>query len=237
MITSKSEEAVKLALQIIRERVDTFGVSESVVQRQGLTGSRIIVQLPGVEDTDRVKRLIEGTAKLELKLVLAGPAPTREALLAASNGQVPPGAEVLPHTGVREDGSSFTEYLLVSRSAIISGDELQSASRTVDEYGRPAVNFNIQSGSAEKFGRFTEANIGIRVLQLFLMPKFNRIPQFRRASATPESSPDNLQLKKQMILVSCFSQEHFLQVCASLNNVWSDLHWDWIPFVKASQHA
>ena len=113
VINSKGEEALKLALQIIRERVDTFGVSESIVQRQGLTGSRVIVQLPGVEDTDRVKRLIEGTAKLELKLVTAGPAPTREGLLAAQKGQVPPGAEVLPHTGVRDDGSAFTEYLLV----------------------------------------------------------------------------------------------------------------------------
>jgi preprotein translocase subunit SecD len=160
VISSKGEEAVKLALQIIRERVDTFGVSEAVVQRQGLTGGRVIVQLPGVEDTDRVKRLIEGTAKLELKLVTSGPSPTREALLAPTNGQAPPGAEVLPHTGVRQDGSAFTEYLLVSRSAIISGDELQSATRSADEYGRPAVSFNIQSGSAEKFGRFTESNIG-----------------------------------------------------------------------------
>jgi preprotein translocase subunit SecD len=160
VINTKSEEAVKLALQIIRERVDTFGVSETVVQRQGLTGGRIIVQLPGVEDTDRVKKLIEGSAKLELKLVTGGPAPTREALLAASSGQVQPGTEVLPHSGVRDDGSAFTEYLLVSRSAIISGDELQSAARSVDEYGRPAVSFNIQSVSADKFGRFTESNIG-----------------------------------------------------------------------------
>lgn len=160
VINSKSEDAVKLALQIIRERVDKFGVAEPVVQRQGLTGGRVIIQLPGVEETDRVKKLIEGTAKLELKLVTAGPVPTREALLASFNGQVPPGQEVITHTGISQDGSAFTEYLLIQRTSIISGDELQSASRTVDEYGRPAVGFNIQSSSADKFGRFTEANIG-----------------------------------------------------------------------------
>ncbi len=175
VINSKGEEALKLALQIIRERVDTFGVSESVVQRQGLTGSRVIVQLPGVEDTDRVKRLIEGTAKLELKLVTAGPAPTREALLAAQNGQAPPGTEVLPHNGVRDDGSAFAEYLLVNRSAVISGEELQSAARSVDEYGRPAVSFNIKSGSAEKFGRFTESNIG-KSLAIVLDSKVQSYP-------------------------------------------------------------
>lgn len=160
VIQSKSENAVKLALQIIRERVDKFGVSEPVVQRQGLAGGRIIIQLPGVEETDRVKKLIEGTAKLDLKLVTAGPSTSREALLAQTNGVPPPGQEVVTHTGISQNGASFTEYLLVQKTAIISGEELQSAQRSSDSYGRPAVSFSIQSASADKFGRFTEANIG-----------------------------------------------------------------------------
>jgi preprotein translocase subunit SecD len=160
VVQSKSENAVKLALQIIRERVDKFGVSEPVVQRQGFNGGRIIIQLPGVEETDRVKKLIEGTAKLELKLVTGGPSTSREALLAQTNGVPPPGQEVVTHTGINQNGSSFTEYLLVQKSAIISGEELQSAQRSSDSYGRPAVSFTIQSNSADKFGRFTEANIG-----------------------------------------------------------------------------
>ena len=175
VINSKSEEAVKLALQIIRERVDQFGVSERVVQRQGLQGGRVIIQLPGVEDTERVKKLIEGTAKLELKLVMAGPAATRETLLAATNGQIPPGAEVLPHTAVQENGSTRTEYLLITKTAIISGEELQTANRSADEYGRPAVSFTIQSSSADKFGRFTEANMG-KSLAIVLDQKVQSYP-------------------------------------------------------------
>lgn len=159
-INTRSEDAVKLAIQIIRERVNQFGVTEPIVQRQGLSGGRVIIQLPGVEDTDRVKNLIQGTARLELKLVTSGPTPTQAALLAGSNGVAPPGSEVLTHSGLRNDGSSFTEYLLVQRQAIISGEELQSAGRSSDEYGRPAVSFTIQSGSADKFGKFTESNIG-----------------------------------------------------------------------------
>src|SRR5215471_5234130 len=69
VISKKSEQAVDQAVRIIRERVDKFGVSEAVVQREGISGGRVLIQLPGVEDTDRVKKLIEGTAKLELKLV------------------------------------------------------------------------------------------------------------------------------------------------------------------------
>jgi preprotein translocase subunit SecD len=160
VVKKKSEDAVELAINIIRERVNTFGVAESVVQRQGLTGGRVIIQLPGVEDTERVKKLIEGTARLELKLVLVGPAPSREALLSASNNQVPPGADVLIHNGVRDDGTSFTEYLQVQKQAVISGEELQAAVRTVDQYGRPAVSFTLTSSAGQKFGRFTEANIG-----------------------------------------------------------------------------
>lgn len=160
VIKNKSEQAVDQAVKIIRERVNTFGVTEPVVQRQGLTGSRIIIQLPGVEDTDRVKTLIEGTARLELKLVVAGPSPSREALLTPAGGIEPAGTEVLPHTGLREDGSSFTDYYLVQRQAIVSGDELRSAIRESDQYGRPAVGFTLTSPAGKKFGDFTEANIG-----------------------------------------------------------------------------
>lgn len=160
VISSKSEDAVQQAIRIVRERVNRFGVAESVVQRQGLTGSRLIIQLPGVEDTERVKELIAGTARLELKLVIGGPAPTRELLLSASKGEVPAGTEVVPHVSVEPDGSTKTEYLLLQNPPIIAGEELQSASRTVDQFGRPAVNFNLTSAAGNKFGNFTEKNIG-----------------------------------------------------------------------------
>ncbi len=160
VIQNKSEQAVEQAIKIVRERVNRFGVTEPVVQRQGLTGGRVIIQLPGVEDTDRVKKLIEGTARLELKLVVGGPSPTQELLLAATKGELPPGNEVVSRISVEKDGSTRTEYFLLQSQAIISGEELQSANRTVDQYGRPAVNFNLTSAAGSKFGRFTEANIG-----------------------------------------------------------------------------
>jgi preprotein translocase subunit SecD len=155
VINTRAEEAVNLAIRIIRERVDRFGVAEPIVQRQGLTGSRIIIQLPGVEDTDRVKDLIESTARLELRLVTAGPAPSQEAM-----GSVPEGSEVLSHSEVGPDGRTVQNYYAVQKSAIVSGEELQSASRTTDQYGRPAVNFTLTSDAGRRFGDFTEANRG-----------------------------------------------------------------------------
>jgi preprotein translocase subunit SecD len=163
IIKSKSDQAVEQAVRIIRERVNQYGVTEPLVQREGLSGGRVIIQLPGVEDTERVKSLIEGTARLELKLVTGGPASSPEALSAGTGGQVPAGQEVVPHKEVRQDGSTTTEYFLVQKQAIISGEELQSAQRGSDQYGRPAVNFSLTSSAGDKFGRFTESNMGKRL--------------------------------------------------------------------------
>src|SRR5262249_14889602 len=172
VISKKSDQAVEQAVRIIRERVDKFGVAEAVVQREGISGGRVLIQLPGVEDTDRVKKLIEGTAKLELKLVTGGPASAPETLM--QNGQVPAGQQILPHTALQQDGSSRTDYLLVQQQAIISGEELQSANRSSDTYGRPAVSFTLQSSAGDKFGRFTEANKG----KSLAIVRDNKVPSY-----------------------------------------------------------
>jgi preprotein translocase subunit SecD len=170
VINARSEEAVNLAIRIIRERVNRFGVTEPIVQRQGLTGSRIIVQLPGVEDTDRVKDLIQNTARLELRLVTAGPVSSSQALTT-----VPEGSENLVHSEVGSDGRTVQNHYSVQKVAIISGEELQSANRTTDEYGRPAVNFTLKSAAGKKFGDFTEANRG-RALAIVLDNKIQSAP-------------------------------------------------------------
>ena len=92
---SVEDGAVRQALQTIRNRIDEYGVSEPVIQRQGLNGDRILVQLPGVENPERVKRLLRNTALLELKLVIAGPAASRQELLDQYDGTLPVGSEIL----------------------------------------------------------------------------------------------------------------------------------------------
>ncbi len=153
--------AVKQALETIRNRVDQFGVSEPVIQRQGIEGQRILVQLPGVDDPGRVKELISNTAFLELKEVLAGPAQDRQSLLAKYNGTPPADGEVL--LGDRKDLDGRTvgkEYYLVRKAAIVSGRELRSARRSQDQYGQPAVSFSLIPAAASKFGTYTGSHIG-----------------------------------------------------------------------------
>ncbi len=155
------DRAVKEALNTIRNRVDQFGVAEPRIQRQGIEGNRILVQLPGVDDPGRVKDLIGKTALLELKEVIAGPSSDRQALLAKFGGKVPPDAEVLTGDEKDMDGNVIgKQYYLVRRAAIVSGRELRSARRSQDQYGQPAVSFTLIASAAHKFAQFTGSHIG-----------------------------------------------------------------------------
>jgi preprotein translocase subunit SecD len=102
------DQAVRQALVTIRNRVDAFGVAEPVIQRQGLGGNRIVLQLPGIDDPERVKELIKSTALLEFRLVAypdsGGPALDREAILAHYGGVLPDTVEVFEQDLVDRDG-------------------------------------------------------------------------------------------------------------------------------------
>ncbi|MDX2438559.1 MAG: protein translocase subunit SecD [Acidobacteriota bacterium] len=156
--------AVRSSLETIWNRVDQFGVAEPVIQRQGIDSDRILVQLPGVDDPARVKDLISSTAFLEFQEVVGGPMPDRQTLLTSIGGIVPSDSEIV--AGDREgiDGAVIgTDYYLLKKAAIISGQELRSARRSQDEYGQPVVNFATQPHAADKFGQYTGSHIGTRM--------------------------------------------------------------------------
>ncbi len=155
--------ATRQALETIRNRIDQFGVSEPVIQRQGLEGDRIVVQLPGIDDPARVKDLIRATAFLEIKPVV-NVAPTEEALLSTTGGKVPEDSEVVP--GDVEDLEGRTtgrEYYLLKRASVVTGRDLRTARRTTDQYNQPAVSFTLNPAGATKFGAYTGAHIGDRM--------------------------------------------------------------------------
>ena len=156
------DEAVVQAQQTIDRRVNELGVSEPVVARQGgATGDQILVQLPGVSDVARAKEIIRSTAMLELKLVESGPAPTKENLLQASGGQVPPHLDVVP--GIDEaaqGGTPSTVYYLVQKTPVVTGRDLRNARPSLDSYNQPAVGFSLNQEGARKFGKATGENVG-----------------------------------------------------------------------------
>ncbi len=150
------ELSVDQALETIRNRVDEFGVAEPVIQKEGFSGERLLVQLPGVDDPQRVKELIRSTAMLEFKQVMDGPFPSEEDALAKYGGVLPGDLEM-----VRANPRRLDRGVYVLRSApIVTGKDLKNARRSQDEYGGPAVGFSFNSQGAAKFERFTAANIG-----------------------------------------------------------------------------
>jgi preprotein translocase subunit SecD len=152
------DQTVTQALQTIERRVNELGVAEPNISLYGNTGDQILVQMPGVTDVARAKEIIQNTALLELKLVEAGPAPTREALLQNYNGQVPQDMDVV--SGSASAGDSGTVFYLVRKVAAVSGRDLRGAKPTIDENNRPAVSFSLKSEGARKFAKVTGENIG-----------------------------------------------------------------------------
>ncbi len=150
------DQAVNQALETIRNRVDQYGVAEPTIQRQGLAGDRIIIELPGVDNPERVKSLIKTTAILEWKLVKAGPAPDEQTLLASFDGTVPEDAEVVKGDPKRTSGG----YYLVERVATVTGKDLRVVRRSQDEWNSPAVSFSLNPEGGRRFERVTEENIG-----------------------------------------------------------------------------
>jgi preprotein translocase subunit SecD len=155
--------AVQQAKRTITNRIDQFGVAEPVVQEA--SGYRILVQLPGIDDQERVRRLIKNTAFLEFRLVRfpagGGSAPTREAILANYNNQLPPELEILEGDARDNVTQQITGkvYYGVEKKRVITGRDLKSARPGQGQFNEPVVNFNLSPASAKTFGEITGSNI------------------------------------------------------------------------------
>lgn len=163
------DQAVAQTLETIRNRVDQFGVAEPIIQRQG--ADRIVVELPGIEDPERVKNLIKVTAVLEFKLVKAGPAADEETLLQPYGGKVPEDAEVVKADPKR----GHQGYYLVSKVASITGKDLRTVRRGTDEWNNPAVHFTLTPDGARRFEKVTGENVG-KQLAIILDGKLQSAP-------------------------------------------------------------
>jgi preprotein translocase subunit SecD len=169
--------AVDQALETIRNRIDQFGVSEPDIRRQG--ENRILIQLPGIQDTQRAKDLIGRTALLEFKLVDEG----RDVNAALQSGP-PPGSEVLYK--VEEDPNTKRTTrtpFLIRKNALLGGDSLTDARVQLDsQYGEPYVSIEFDKKGARTFERVTGENTGKR-LAIVLDGKVASAPQIQEKIA------------------------------------------------------
>jgi len=154
--------AVNQALQTIDNRINAYGVAEPLIQRQGLGGDRIVVQLPGVDDPERIKKLLKSTAFLEFRIVEGGPSATPEELTAAFNGQLPPNVEILDGP-IKDDVSGKiigTQYYAVQKTAKVTGRDLKNARPGLGQFNDPIVEFTFTHDGGQRFGELTGANVG-----------------------------------------------------------------------------
>ena len=155
------DQAVRQAVETVRNRVDALGVAEPFIGRQGT--DRILIQLPGVDDPARVKEIIGTTGLLELKLVdeKGGPYPSLDAVAAAYGGTIP--QDLMVVEGFNEDSESRTRtpvYYVLKRASVITGRDLKNARVGRDKFNNPAVEFFLNAQGAVKFGDATGRNVG-----------------------------------------------------------------------------
>ncbi|ENV1280691.1 protein translocase subunit SecD [Vibrio cholerae] len=144
--------AVEQNITILRNRVNELGVAEPLVQRQGAT--RIVVELPGVQDTARAKEILGATAILEFREV-----DDKADLAAAAAGRAPAGSEIKFDRNGRP--------VVLKKRVILGGSSITDASSSADEYGRPQVNISLDSEGGNKMSAFSKKNIGKLMATVF----------------------------------------------------------------------
>ncbi len=158
--------AVEQAKLTIDNRVNQYGVAEPIIARQGTEGDRIVVQLPGVDDPERVKRLIKSTAFLEFRLTEYPPAggsgvATRDEILGRYGGNLPADIEILAQDRRDDQGRVMGQsFYAVQKRRVITGRDLKSANMSSGQFNQPVVAFHLSADGARMFGDATGANVG-----------------------------------------------------------------------------
>src|ERR1044072_139240 len=172
-----ADNATTQALNIIESRINALGIAEPTLQTHGAQSShQLLLQMPGVQDPERVKDILKGESRLELVHVISPPSPspaqtyaTEQEAIASLNsgGTIPPNRKVLPYS---ERGDKTTDpnqpkakrWVVVETPAIIDGSELRNATAIPAQGGRAddfEINFSLKKSGADKFGAWTGAHI------------------------------------------------------------------------------
>jgi preprotein translocase subunit SecD len=159
-LVAEKKSAIEQNISTLRNRVNELGVAEPVIQRQG--DSRVVVQLPGVQDTVRAKEILGATATLEFRLVHGS---FTDWSAAAASGKAPIGSKMY----ARSDGSP----VLLKRGVIVTGDQIVGAASGIDSRsGTPNVTITMNAKGADRMSKITRDNIGKPMAVVFIEDKF-----------------------------------------------------------------
>jgi preprotein translocase subunit SecD len=166
--TDMKERWTEQAMQIIEQRVNAFGVAEPTIQRQGASSDyEILLEMPGVDDPERVKDTLKADSNLELKAVAKGtqtPYPTREAAEAAAKTQPggPDNYEVVRFHEAQAGGALTEGFVVLEKTPIVTGLDVRDAQAASSQYGGEnyQISFQLTQAGAGRFGEWTGAHIG-----------------------------------------------------------------------------
>jgi preprotein translocase subunit SecD len=155
------QHALTQSIETIGNRINQLGVTEPTVQAHGLGAYQILVQLPGISDADRVKQVMQETGQLQFRLGKAGPFSSEAAARAQYGGILPEDSEILPGKNIGGGtAASGSEWYVLSRSAVVSGNDLRDAQPQTDNNGQMQVSFTLTRDAGQRFGNFTATNVG-----------------------------------------------------------------------------
>ena len=158
-LTSIKRFAIKQNIITLRKRVNELGVAEPIIQQQGL--ERIVVQLPGVQDTARAKEILGATATLEFRMVDE----QNNAFQAQSTGRIPSSSKLYKERN--------GQPILLKRQVMLQGDHIIDAQSGLDENGQPSVSITLDSKGSKKFAKATGKNVKKLMSVVFIETKID----------------------------------------------------------------
>jgi preprotein translocase subunit SecD len=174
-VTSIERDTIDRAVETIRNRVDALGVTEPLIAPE--SGNRIVIQLPGIDDSARVKDIIKTTATLQFRLVEGSAGSTAAAAMDSVPANMKNEVDVLPAT--REDAygrAAGTEFYAVRKIVPVTGTDLKTARVQKGRLGEPVIGFSMTPDGARKFGDLTGNNVG-KQLAIVLDNKIESAPR------------------------------------------------------------
>jgi preprotein translocase subunit SecD len=161
--------SVDTTLTVLRQRVDELGVKEPIIQKQGSSGDRIVVELPGIDDPERAKGVLQDQAVLEWKAVAYPPGvtdfegwrppATKDAVIQMFGGTIPPNVELAAEIYVESNGTRTEYWWPLQSIAAIVGNDLRSARRGADAMQRSVVDFVLSPEAGKRFQAATRENL------------------------------------------------------------------------------
>jgi preprotein translocase subunit SecD len=204
VVTALEKKTVQQAIESIRDRVDSLGVSEPLIQEYGLGANQILVELPGVDDLERVKDIIQSTARLEIHAVVGGPYKDEQEALASVGGVLPGDAELKSFSGMVANGSDSSSVYVLEKVSVVAGSDFRSADPGTDQNtGRRNVRFTLTNEAGDRFYEYTSKNVG-RSMAVVMSDKVREVATIQSAirdsgEITGSFTPDEVTVLSKML--------------------------------------